>query len=402
MNNICIALLVGIVALLTSAVIFPWALVFARKHNIVDNPNARKLQRVPVPVLGGVVVYWGVIAGGFVLMLLMPSTTLMWGLAAMTVMTIIGTWDDIRDLSVSLRLLIEIAVVNGFIFFTDVYINDFHGLWGIHDLPPLVGVPLSVLTAVGIINAINLIDGVDGYSSGYGIMACFCFAVAFHSAWSPVMMHMSLVVISALLPFFLHNAFGARSRMFIGDGGTLMLGMLMVVMAFSAMSSDGCLESLEQRGICIPAFLVAVGCIPVFDTLRVMMMRILRGRSPFSPDKTHLHHLFIEMGFSHLGAALSILLINVLVVLIWLVTWKVGWSMDVQMYVVLVLGLLVTFVFYRFMKMQQNSGPVNIEGYPEGSKLWLAMCRFGNWTHKEDERFWKVIRNMVDSPMLGG
>lgn len=402
MNSICIAFLVGMVALLTSAFIFPRVLVFARRHNIVDCPNVRKLQRVPVPVLGGVVVYLGILAGGLVLMLLIPDSVLMWGLAAMTVMVLVGTCDDIRDLSASLRFLIEIALVSGFIFFTGVYINDLHGLWGIHDLPPLVGIPLSVFTGVGIINAINLIDGVDGYSSGYGIMTCLCFAVVFHSVWSPVMVCMSLVVICALLPFFLHNVFGTRSRMFIGDGGTLMLGMLMVVMSFYAMSGDGCLESLEHRGFCVPAFLLAVGCIPVFDTLRVMTMRILRGRSPFSPDKTHLHHLFIDMGFSHLGAALSILLINALVVLIWLVTWKAGLSLDVQMYVVLVLGLLVTFGFYRFMKMQQNSGPVDAEGYPEGSRLWFAMCRLGNWTHKEDRRFWKVMRIIVDGPMLGG
>lgn len=402
MSNTFIALLVGTVAMLTSAAVFPLALRFARRHGIVDNPNARKLQRVPVPVFGGVVVYSGILAGGLVLNVLMPDATLMWGLAAMTVMTAIGTWDDVRDLPASLRFLVETALVGVFICLTGVYINDLHGLWGVHELPPQVGVPLSLVAGVGIINAINLIDGVDGYSSGYGMLACGCFAVAFRAVWSPVMVCMSLVVIGALLPFFLHNVFGARSRMFIGDGGTLMLGMLMVVMSFYAMSDDGSLSSVEGLGFCIPAFLVSVGCIPLFDTLRVMTMRLLRGRSPFLPDKTHLHHLFIDMGFSHLGAALSILLINGLVVLAWFILWQSGLSMDVQMYVVLALGLLVTFGFYRFMKSQQDSGPVDSEGYPEGSRLWHAMCRLGSWTHREDRRFWHVIREFMDGPMLGG
>ena len=402
MDNTCIAFLVGLTALVTSTVVFPFALRFARRHGIVDNPTARKLQRVPVPVFGGVVVYSGILAGGLLLQALLPSAMLLWGLAAMTVMVAIGTWDDIMDLPASLRFLVETLLVGVFIAVTGVYIDDLHGLWGIHALAPWVGIPLSLVAGVGIINAINLIDGVDGYSSGYGMLACLCFAAAFWTVWNPVMVCLSLVVIGALFPFFLHNVFGVRSRMFIGDGGTLMLGMLMVVMSFSAISGKVGLEPMERQGFCIPAFLVAVGCIPVFDTLRVMTMRLLHGRSPFRPDKTHLHHLFIDMGFSHLGAALFILLLNSLVVLVWLLTWNTGMSLDTQMHVVLVLGPLVTFGFYKFMKLQQNGGRIDAEGYPEGSRLWHAMCRLGDWTHREDRRLWQVLRDIVDGPMLGG
>lgn len=402
MNNTCIAVLVGMVAMITSGSVFPYALRFAKSHGIVDNPNARKLQRVPVPVFGGVVVYSGILIGGLVLLLLLPSTVLAWGLGAMTVMMVIGTWDDIKGLSVILRFLIELLLVAGFILITGVYIDDAHGLWGIHALSPWIGIPLSIVAGVGMINAINLIDGVDGYSSGYGMLACGCFAIAFWTTWSPVMVCMSLVVIGALLPFFFHNVFGAKSRMFIGDGGTLMLGMLMVVMSFYVMSSKGSLDGMEEQGFCVPAFLVAVGCIPLFDTVRVMTMRMLRGKSPFKPDKTHLHHLFIDMGFSHLGAALFILFINAMVVLLWLLTWELGWSIDAQFYMVMGLGFLVTFGFYKFMKVQQNGGPVDEEGYPEGSPLWYAMCKVGNWTHRENKRSWRFMRRLMDGAMLGG
>lgn len=402
MNNTFIAIFVGTVALLTSLLVFPLALWFARAHGIVDNPNARKLQRVPVPVFGGVVVFSGILAGGLVLMALMPSELLAWGLVAMAVMMVIGTWDDIKDISARLRFAIEIVLIGGFILITGVYIDDFHGLWGINELHPLIGIPLSIFVGVGVINAINMIDGVDGYSSGYGMLACTCFAIAFWTVWSPVMVCMALVVIGALLPFFMHNVFGAKSRMFIGDGGTLMLGMMMVVMSFYAMSSKGRIESLEAEGVCIPAFLIAVGCIPLFDTVRVMTMRILRGKSPFKPDKTHLHHLFIDMGFSHLGAALFILMINTLVVLAWLLSWWLGLSLDAQLYVVVAAGLLVTFGFYRFMRVQQVGGPVDEEGYPDGSRLWYGMCRLGNWTHREDKRFWRTMKYIMDGPMLIG
>ena len=153
----------------------------------MHNPNARKLQRVPVPVMGGV-------------------------------------WDDVKDISARFRLLIEIFLVLAFIFITDTYIDDFHGLWGINALPSEFGIPFSVLAGVGIINAVNLIDGVDGYSSGYGILACICFGLMSRNVWDPVIQCLTLIVIAALLPFFMHNVFGRRSKMFIGDGGTLMLG----------------------------------------------------------------------------------------------------------------------------------------------------------------------------------
>ncbi len=402
MNNTLLAIIVGVLSLMASAFAFPRALLYAKKHNILDNPNLRKLQRVPVPVFGGVVVYSGILVGGLALLIFRPDAIVVWGLLAMTGMLVIGIWDDRKDISVVLRLLVEVGSVSGFIALTGVYIDSFHGLWGVYELEPLIGIPFSVFAGVGLINAINLIDGVDGYSSGYGMLACGCFALLFWSDSSPVMVCMSLVVIGALLPFFIHNVFGLRSRMFIGDGGTLMLGMLMVMMSFTAMSSKSGLDTLESQGVCVPALMVAIGCIPLFDTIRVMIMRILRGRSPFSPDRTHLHHLFIDMRFSHLGAALTILFINTLVILSWLLAWRLGASLDVQMYLVLVLGFIVTFGFYHTVRLQQYGGILDEDGYPTGTLLWHALCRFGKMTHRENKPLWTKIQQFADGFMLKG
>ena len=401
MENTYIGILVFLVSVVTSMTMFPWALKFARKHGIVDNPNARKLQRVPIPVFGGIVVYLGILMGGIVLSLWFWSWVLFYGLVGMTIMLFIGMWDDQKDISAALRFLIEIALVLAFIVLTGVYIDDLHGLFGISALDPWVGIPLSIITGVGVINAVNLIDGVDGYSSGYGMMACTLFGLCFWTVWSTTMVCMMLIMIGALLPFFMHNVFGVRSKMFIGDGGTLMLGMMMTVCVFFALSSTQPCDKLASEGMSLTAFTLAVLCIPVADTVRVMTMRILRGSSPFKPDKTHLHHLFIDMGFSHLGAALFILFLNFMVVLIWFASWKLGASVDVQMYLVIALGFLVTFGFYKFMKMQQNGGPEDEEGYPQGTALWHLIVKFGGFTHREDKRSWRVMRYLVDGPMMG-
>lgn len=401
MDNTCIAVLVTAVSFMASALAFPAVLRFARAHGIVDNPNARKLQRIPVPVLGGAVVYTGILAGGLVLTLFMKDSVLLWGFLGMTLMMVIGTWDDMRDLSATLRFVIEIGLVGAFIALTDVYIDDLHGLWGIHQVEPVVGIPLSVVAGVGLINAVNLIDGVDGYSSGYGMMACGMFALVFWNVWAPEMVCLALIVMGALMPFFLHNVFGLRSKMFIGDGGTLMLGMLMTVFVFFSLSSHTRCDQLSEKGLSLTALTLAIMCIPVFDTLRVMLMRILRGTSPFHPDKTHLHHLFIDMGFSHLGAALSILLVNALVIAVWWVLWQLGVGVDWQTYAVGFMGVAVTFGFYKLMKVQQNGGPVDEEGYPQGTPLWHLFCRVGEWSHFEKGRFWRFMTRLMDSRLIG-
>lgn len=258
-----------------------------------------------------------------------------------------------------------------------------------------------MFVGVSIINGVNLIDGVDGYSSGYGMMACIFFGLCYWTVWSPTMTCLTMIVIGALLPFFMHNVFGQKSRMFIGDGGTLMLGMFLTVCTFYALSSTQPCDKLDEKGLSLIAYALAVLSIPLFDTLRVFTMRILRGKSPFKPDKTHLHHLFIDMGFSHLGAALSILIVNMAVVLVWFASWKLGASVDVQTYVVVVLGFIVTFGFYKFMKVQQNGGSVDEEGYPQGTWLWHRMCELGHFTHKENKRTWRVLKVIMDGPLLG-
>lgn len=397
-----VGLLTFVVAMVTSTVTFPWALTFAKKHGIVDNPNARKLQRIPVPVFGGIVVYCGIVAGGLTLGLFVWNMVLLYVFVGMTFIMGIGLWDDIKDISATLRFFIEVVLVFGFIIQSGVLIDDFHGLWGIHEIDDWIAIPLSVIAGVGVINAVNLIDGVDGYSSGYGIMACTCFGLMYWSVWSHIMVFLTLLVIGALLPFFMHNVFGVKSKMYIGDSGTLMLGMIMTICLFYSLSSKQPGDRLEDKGISLVAFTLAVLCIPVFDTLRVMTNRVLRGKSPFKPDKTHLHHLFIDMGFSHLGTAMFILMINLAVVLTWLVLWKMGASINMQMYVVVGLGFLVTFGFYKFMKLQQNGGVTDEEGYPQGTWVWHSMRKVGNWTHREKKKSWRLIRWIMDGPLLFG
>ena len=376
-----------LIACIATQWIFPNVLNVAFQKNIVDNPDARKLQRRPVPVLGGACVFFGVVMGLCFAQLFFNLSSLFPVMCAMTVMLCVGIMDDIIDLSPKTRFIVEILVVLVTLCANGYMIDSFHGLWGLSEISVYIAVPLAVVAAVGIINAINLVDGVDGLSTGYCMMASSLFGImaAIVGDW-PILL-LAVISVGALLPFFLHNVFGKTTKMFIGDGGTLMMGVMISAFVMNMLNSDALYDGLASQGLGLIPFTLAVLAVPVFDTLRVMLARIVRGNSPFKPDKTHLHHLFIELGFSHVGATVSILSLNTLVVACWFVAYKLGWSIDVQLYVVLTMSLAITFGFYKLMRMQIAAE----------SKLCRVMRRIGKRTHIEQKGVFLFLQKVVDS-----
>lgn len=394
MISTCLSFILMGVAFIVTTLLYPYVLAFARRHNIVDNPSARKLQRVPVPVMGGTAVFLGIIVAVITGMIFEPNERVMKIMGLLTLMFLVGVWDDIKDVSAALRFLLELGVVWMMILILGVEINDFHGLWGVHELPDAVSVPLSLIAGVGIMNAINLIDGVDGYCSSYGVMACSVFAIIFFYAGDMGSFALALIAIGAFIPFFFHNVFGRTSKMFLGDGGSLMLGTLLAFFMFRVLTHGSPESVYDASGVSLPAVCLAILAVPVFDTLRVMIVRVLKGGSPFHPDKTHLHHLFIDMNFSHLSTSFIIVLGNVVIGALLIAGWKLGLSGDMQAYLVILSAVLFTWIFYFFMDREhrKNDG--------DGSKLWQLMCHH-NISQLSSTPIWQFIRKVVDSPLLG-
>ena len=231
--------------------------------------------------------------------------------------------------------------------------------------------PLTVVAAVRIINAINLVDGVNGLSSGYCIMACLIFGTLFFLAGEAPMTILAAVSVGALIPFFLHNVFGKTSKMFIGDGGTLVMGVVMSVFVIAILQNGSRVAAYVNPNVGLVPFTLAVLSVPVFDTLRVMSTRILKGTSPFRPDKTHLHHMFIDLGCSHVATTLAILGVNMFVVLCWWALEASGFSIAVQLYAVIAVSLLVTSGLYHFMQWH----------ICRDTRFMRAMRRLGYKTH---------------------
>ena len=359
------------IALLLVGWIHPRLVKIALLKNIVDNPDARKLQRTPVPVLGGVAVFFGVVIAIGCMSSVVDCSGLPVVIMAMMAMLYTGTMDDILSLSPGLRFVIEIVVVLLLIFVGGYCIDDFHGLWNIGRFSYWCAVPLTVVAAVGIINAINLVDGVNGLSSGYCIMACLIFGTLFFLAGEAPMTILAAVSVGALIPFFLHNVFGKTSKMFIGDGGTLVMGVVMSVFVIAILQNGSRAAGYVDPNVGLVPFTLAVLSVPVFDTLRVMSTRILKGTSPFRPDKTHLHHMFIDLGCSHVATTLAILGVNMFVVLCWWALEASGFSIAVQLYAVIAVSLLVTSGLYHFMQWH----------ICRDTRFMRAMRRLGYKTH---------------------
>lgn len=337
-----VAALPVFIASLVVFLIHPRLVKIAKMKQIVDNPNARKLNKVPVPVLGGVGVFFGLMFGLGVAGYYVQGMEIQFELIiAMMVMLYTGVGDDIMDISPTARFALQICTVCMMMFLCGIYIDNFHGLWNIYRLPVAVAVVLTLVSGVGIINSINLIDGVDGLCSGYGMFASLLFGICFVRMGDMSYAVLAFSMFGALIPFMMHNMFGAKYKMFLGDGGSLVLGFIcsLYVMRIIQSGSDHITGSTVS-------FTLAVLAIPVFDTLRVMTARMLKGRSPFSADKTHLHHMFIGLGFSHVLTSVNMLILNGLVVVVWHVCNVFDLCPETQLYVTAATGIALTSGLY--------------------------------------------------------
>ena len=193
MDKLYPVIIAFVISILMSGWIHPIIVRSAKLKNIVDNPDARKLQREPVPVLGGMAVFFGIVFGLGSMVPFVDAAKLLVLITAAMAMLYTGTMDDILNLSPMMRVMIEVLVMLILILIGGYYIDDFHGLWGIETIPYGVAVPLTLFAAIGIINAINLIDGVNGLSSGFCIIACIMFGTTFYLSGDITMTIMAAV-----------------------------------------------------------------------------------------------------------------------------------------------------------------------------------------------------------------
>lgn len=367
----------------------------AKDKNLVDNPDARKLQKTPIPVMGGIAVFFGVVMGLLAaytiggIMNVDFHIQLMPVLAAMVVMLYIGAMDDIMGLSPGARFVIEIITVLGLIYASGGCIDTFHGLWGIQSFSWWIAVPLTVFAGVGIINAVNMVDGVNGLSSTLCMLCSIFFGMVFVRSGDVANATLAFTVAAALLPFMLHNIFGLRSRMFIGDAGTMVLGILLTWFTMCLLRSDSPIAYYDAAdGINMIAFALAVLCVPIFDTVRVMTMRVAKKKSPFHPDKTHLHHVFVNVGVSHFITTVTEVLIMLMVMGAWTLSVKLGATIEWQLYIVVAASIIFVWGTYVLLRYHAD----------RHTEFLHKVVEFSIRTHLGRTGWWKHFTDWLDAP----
>ncbi|MCQ2151642.1 MAG: undecaprenyl/decaprenyl-phosphate alpha-N-acetylglucosaminyl 1-phosphate transferase [Bacteroidales bacterium] len=375
------------ISFISTMMVFKPILRIALKKNIVDNPDARKLQKHPVPVMGGIAVFFGIAVGLCFYKTMIAYSILFPVFGVMTVMLFLGCIDDILSVKPTTRLAVECIAAITMIYGMKLWICNFQGLWGIDIVASPIGITLSIITFLGLLNAINMIDGIDGLSSAFCILILGCFGVYCFFAGYYTFSVFAAVVIGALLPFFLHNVFGWTTKMFIGDSGTLMMGTAVSAMVFMILSDEVSVKELAPGDdFSRIAFTLAVLSIPVGDTLRVMFSRMTRHKSPFAADRAHLHHLLLKQGFSYIGITMIEIAMDILVIAAFLLSWRLGASLEVQLYVVIAVTVLMILAAVFVTDRMDRTG-----------SLPVYLQHIASRSHVERRGFWLKIQKLIDN-----
>lgn len=357
------AIICALVAMATAIVMNPLIIKLAYKKQLTDNPNHRKLQKRPIPVVGGMSVYLSFVVGLFFCNVFYPTDRLYVVVAAMSIMFFLGLLDDMLDLSFKLKFVVQFGVI--FMLWTfDYRLDTFVGLFGVTDIPMVWSCLLSLFAGVGLMNALNMIDGVDGLASGLGILTNTICGIYFITHNDPLFALLTLVFVGALVPFYVCNVFSHKYKMFIGDSGSLIMGTLAYVLTCRIIHTP----HMDWNDQYCVAMMFAIYALPVFDTLRVMGVRLMHGNSPFKPDRTHLHHMFVDLGYPHVMITSILLLIDLIVIGVWYLTSLYMDSINGQFFVVVGTAILLIPGLYFVLKMIMMKKPQLFEKFKEHSK----------------------------------
>jgi len=332
-----------ILILLTSfGIVFlstPSLISVAKLKGLVDEPKEeRKIHKQAIPTIGGIIIFAACL---FSFALWFPFDQIhtyeqlkrsvndfQFVTATVLILFFVGVKDDVIGTAPIKKLGAHILVGLILVVMANIKITGFHGLFGIFEIPYWGQVFLSLMTYIVVVNAFNLIDGIDGLAAGIGVIAGSAFGIWFYYAGEPVMSALGFSLAGALLGFLVFNF--SPAKIFMGDSGSLTIGLVICVLAirlieYKTTTSEDLSDALVDFNVkeippiintlSKPIFVLAVLCYPLIDTLRIFIYRTIRGMSPFSADRNHIHHRMIDIGLNHRQTSLLLYAYNSVVIL---------------------------------------------------------------------------------------
>ena len=326
-----------ITAFIITFLAIPSIIKVAIIKNLFDEPGERKSHKSSVPTLGGLAIFAGVVfsytfwSSGF------GDESTQYIIAALIVMFFIGIKDDIIELTARKKFYGQLISAIIIVLFAEIRVTNLFGIFGIYEIPYWFSILFSLFTILTIVNAFNLIDGVDGLAAGIGAISSFAFGLWFYNYNQISLCILSFTLFSSLLAFLVYNF--SPANIFMGDTGSLIIGLILAVLAINFIQLSFASPPYAFPFRSSPAMAIAILIVPLFDTLRIFIIRLLQKRSPFKADRNHMHHLLLDLGLSHRGVSLTLYAVNILFITVALV------FRDISSLVLLIILSLMAVVF---------------------------------------------------------
>jgi len=313
---------------LVSVFAVPSIIFVSYTKKLLDEPNHRTIHESLTPRLGGLAIFAGFMSAITIFGILEDGVQQL--LAGCLIIFFIGVKDDIVSVSAFKKFFVQLLSAGIVMVIGNVKITSFQGLFGIYDLDPGISFAFTFLVIIGITNAINLIDGMDGLAGSVVLIASLTFGIYFFTFASPYA-YVAFCLAGGIIGFLKYNLH--KAKIFMGDTGSLLCGFIVSIMA---------IQFIEMKVVVsAPAIAVGILIIPVFDTLRVFTIRIINGRWPFHPDRNHIHHRLLAMGFSQITSLVLLVVLNMLSIGFMIIFNDLG---NFQL-------LFITFIFSLFISL---------------------------------------------------
>ena len=296
-------------ALLISYLAMPKLIYFAEKLRLLDDAGDRSSHKVSTPFFGGIAIFTGIICS---LLFWADIENIQYILVSILIVFIVGVIDDLRQITAFKKLIGQIIATLILIFLGDMHIDSMHGVLGVYDLPLWIGTLFTVFVVIVITNGYNLIDGIDGLAGGIGLLSSFSFGVIALIMEQTDMALIAFTLMGALFGFLKYNVFPAR--IFMGDTGSLVVGMILSILAINCIKYGLVTETfkLQNKG---PLLAISFLAIPLFDSLRVFVIRSIKGNGPLVAGRDHIHHAFLDLNYGHKYTSLVLCAISAFLIL---------------------------------------------------------------------------------------
>ena len=304
MNFIIIS---SLIAFFGTFLVMPYVIKLAIKKRFLVEGGGRNAHEGFTPNVGGMAIFAGLLLANQYLLFYFFDTFQNFEIstkfevqiksyflitAGTIVMFVMGLLDDISGLSTYFRFFVQLIIAFALTYIGDLRIDNFYGVLGLYEIPYYFSIIFSVSVIIFIINSFNLTDGLDGLAASLGLFILSCFAIIFFLNGKYFDCTLACAGIASLFAFWLYNR--PPARIFMGDGGSLVIGFIIACCAIRA-----CSMSIEPAGVKNPVFILCILAYPAIDTLRVFAVRVISGKSPFSADRNHIHHLLVDKKFNH-------------------------------------------------------------------------------------------------------